>query len=280
MKNKIILLYFVIFCSTLYSQVEIKQNELPKGTLNESDLWKFNAKNTGKENLEVVYAITVTYNDSLLYDSGSKSYPLSSGESQTYQLKFNEQPLQNWQSNILKRMIMREGDFLPGEYKICMTAYAANDKKQPDKNKPLGSECVNHTVVNFENEGVIEIKPKKPTNSQLLISDLWNFTAVNKSKTKLIVEIYFLLTYNGSDLCEGVSRGFVMKPGESGDFNFKYNEAAKTRWLIEPKRDSILQSGKFPTGEYKLCLTARSEWSGKEYGNNCIDITVEEKKDK
>src|SRR5438552_19103549 len=121
MKNIILsILLILTLASVLYSQVEIKQNEFPKGTLNETDLWKFTSKNTGKDNLEVVYTLSITYNDTLLYESSTKSYMINAGESENMDLKFDEPPLKHFLSNNWKRMIIREGDFFPGDYKICM----------------------------------------------------------------------------------------------------------------------------------------------------------------
>ena len=178
-------------------------------------------------------------------------------------------------------MIIRKNDFLIGDYKICMTAYAANAKNEPDKDKPYGNTCVNHTVDNYENDAMLEIKIKKPGKGKLLVSDLWNFTATNKSKSKQIVEFVCKLTYSGEDMLEACSRAFSIKAGETVDLNLEYKQAVWTNFKMESKRDSVLKTGVFPAGNYNLCLTVRSEWSKKEFGNNCIDQAVEEeKKDK
>ena len=281
--KKIIFLIFslLIFASVSYSQIEIKFKELPKGKLNGDDLWKFDAKNTGKDNVTVCFTLTVTYDDTLLYEASTKEYPVASGETVNIDLKFEQPPLKGWYSNIKKGMIIRENDFLIGDYKICVTAYAANSKKQPDKDKPLGTMCENHTVDNYENDAVMEIKPKQPPKGTLSLSDLWNFTTTNKSKSKQIVEVYLLLKFNGEDMLRGYSRAFSIQPGETKDLNFELKQAVDSRFLIEPMRDKILNSGIFPAGDYNLCLTVRSEWRKKEFGSNCIDQNVpEEKKDK
>jgi hypothetical protein len=276
MKHILSILFILIaLTSVSFSQIEIKFNEFPKGTLNGADLWKFTAKNTGSDNLNTVFTLTVTYNDTLLYESSTKNYPIASGESIKIDLKFEEPPLKDWLSNRIKGMVIRENDFLPGEYKICMTAYAANKKNQPDKNKIYGNECVNHTVDNYESDAVMEIKPRKPENAILLLADVWNFTTTNKSKSKQIVEVYCRLTFNGKDMLEGYSRPFDINPGETKELSFKYNESVVFKFNMESMRDEILKTGIFPPGDYKLCLTVRSEWSKKEFGSNCIGQTVE-----
>ncbi len=283
--KRILLVLSFLFLSylapDLYSQVEIKHNEYTKGLLNGDDLFKFTAKNTGKDNLNIVYSVSVVYNDTLLYESSTKSLPLASGESANIDFKFTQPPLTNWLSNRLKGMIIREGDFLIGDYKICIMANPANSKNLPDKDKVLGSECLNHTVANYENDAVMEIKPKKPEEGKLSLTDLWNFTTVNKSKSKQIVEVYCTLTFNGETMLEAYSRPFSVQPGENAERNFKLSEAVWTRFKMEQMRDKILQSGIFPPGKYNLCLSVRSEWSHKEFGSGCIDAVVEEeKKDK
>ncbi|MCC6866388.1 MAG: hypothetical protein IT280_09560 [Ignavibacteria bacterium] len=280
-KSSFIIIILLLFTSIAFSQIEIKFKEFPKGKLNGNDLWKFDAKNTGNENLNTIFTLTVVYNDTLLYESSTKSMPISSGENINIDLKFEDPPLKNWYGNIKKGMIIRDNDFLIGNYKICMTAYAVNEKNQPEKNKSYGNTCVNHTVENYENDAVIDIKVKKPENAKLFTTDLWNFTANNKSKSKQHVEVYCKLKFNGQDMFEGTSRPFSLQPVETKDISYKINEAVNSLFLMEKLRDNILKTGEFPPGEYNLCLTIRSEWSKKEFGNNCIDQTVqEEKKDK
>jgi hypothetical protein len=282
MKKILSLLFmFVILAAVSYSQIEIKFKEFPKGKLNGEDLWKFDAKNTGKDNLNTVFTLTVTYNDTLLYQASSKNYPIASGETININLKFEEPPLKGWYSNIKKGMIIRENDFLIGDYKICMTAYAANTKNQPDFDKPYGNTCVNHTVDNYEDGAVMEIKPKQPEKGKLTLNDLWNFATTNKSKFKQNVEVYIALTYNGQDMLEGCSRAFSVQPGVTQELAFTWKQSIWNHFKMEPLRDSILSTGIFPPGDYHLCLTVRSEWSKKEFGTNCIDQTVDPiKKDK
>lgn len=276
-----LLFLLVIFSTVTYSQIEIKHNEYPKGTLNGADLNKFTAKNTGKDNLNVCYTVDVTYDDTLLYESSTKSYAIASGESQSVDLKFEEPPLKSWKSNRKQGEIIPENDFLIGAYKICVTAYTANTKNQPDFDKPLGNECINHTVDNYENDAVMEIKAKQPEKGKLTLSDLWNFTTTNKSKSTQIVEVFVMLTFNGQEMLEAYSQSFRVKAGETQELNFPWKKSVWNRFKMEPLRDSILASGNFPPGDYHLCLTVRSEWSKKEFGNNCIDQTVEQiKKDK
>ncbi len=269
------LLLFVMFAAVSYSQIEIKFKDFPKGTLNGNDLWKFDAVNKGKDNQNVCFTLDVTYNDTLLYKSSTKNYSIASGESIDIDLKFEEPPLKGWYSNIKEGMIIRENDFLIGDYKICMTAYAANTKNQPDFNNPLGNTCVNHTVDNYENDAVLEIKAKQPPKGQLALDDLWNSTITNKSKFKQIVEVYIILTYDGETMLEACSRAFSIKPGETQDVSSTWKHSVWNRFKMEQKRDSILASGVFPPGDYHLCLTVRSEWSKKEFGSNCIDQTVD-----
>jgi len=280
-KITLITLLLLITTAASFSQIEIKFKEFPKGKLNGADLWKFDAKNTGTEDLNTVFTLTVTFNDTLLYESSTKNYPISKGESINVDLKFEEPPLKAWFSNIKKGMIIRENEFLIGDYKICMTAYAANSKNQPDKDKIYGTQCVNHTVENFENDAVLEIKVKQPVKGKLSLTDLWNFTASNKSKSKQIIEVYCKLLFNGEDMLEACSRAFIINPGDIQDYNFQFNQSVWNHFLMEPLRDKILQTGIFPAGQYNLCLTLRSEWTKKEFVSNCIDQTVEEeKKDK
>ena len=276
MKKALSLIFMlVVFASVTYSQIEIKFKEFPKGLLNGNDLWKFNAKNTGKDSLRTCFTLTVTYNDTLLYESSTKNYTLMSGEAIDVDLKFEEPPLKSWFSNIKKGMIIRENDFLIGDYKICMTAYAANTKNQPDKDKQLGNTCVNHTVVNYENDAVMEIKPKQPAKGLLSLTDLWNFTTTNKSKFKQIVEVYITLTYNGEEMLDAYSRAFSVKAGETLEQTFTLKQSVWNNFKMQEKRDSILNSGIFPPGNYHLCLTVRSEWSKKEFGTGCIDQVVD-----
>jgi hypothetical protein len=220
----------------------------------------------------------VTYNDTLLYEASTKEYTLLAGETMEVTEGWEKQNIQNWLSNIYKRMIIREGDFLPGEYKICMAAFTANAKHQPDKDKPIGSQCVNHTVVNYESGAVMEIKPKVPEKGRLTLEDLWNFTITNKSKYKQITEVYWMLKFNGQDMYEGYTKAFSVKPGETTDQSFKSRDIVVNHWFIEKMRDSILKTQVFPPGNYNLCLTVRSEWSKTEFGTGCIDAIVEEKK--
>lgn len=270
-----------MLASVTYSQIEIKFKEFPKGKLNGDDLWKFEAKNTGKDNLNTCFTLTVNYNDTLLYESSTKGYAIGAGETINVDLKFNDPPLKGWFSNIKKGMIIRENDFLIGDYKICMTSYAANTKNQPDKDKPYGNQCVNHTVDNYENDAVMEIKAKQPPKGTLSLSDLWNFTTTNKSKSKQIVEVYIKLLFNGEEMFNAYSRAFSINPGETKELNFEFKQAVVTHFLMEPLRDKVLNTGIFPAGDYNLCLTVRSEWSKKEFGSNCIDQNVpEEKKEK
>ena len=270
-----ILFMLVMFNVVSYSQIEIKFKEFPKGTLNGNDLWKFDASNKGSENQNVCFTLDVTYNDTLLYKSSTKNYSIAAGESINIDLKFTDPPLTSWYSNQKKGMIIRENDFLIGEYKICMTAYAANTKNQPDFDKPLGNTCVNHTVENYENDAVMEIKAKQPPKGKFTLSDLWNFTTTNKSKSKQIVEVYISLTYNGDEMLDAYSRAFSVKAGESVDEAFTLKQSVWNNFKMQTMRDSILASGNFPPGDYHLCLTVRSEWSKKEFGTNCIDQTVD-----
>ena len=276
-----VIFILVIFSTVTYSQIEIKHNEYPKGTLNGNDLYKFTAKNTGKDNLNVCYTVDVTYNDTLLYESSTKSYAIASGESQSVDLKFEDPPLKSWKSNHKSGEIIPENDFLIGDYKICVTAYASNTKNQPDFDKPLGNECIKHTVDNYENDAMMEIKAKQPAKGMLTLSDLWNFTTTNKSKSTQIVEVFIVLTYNGQEMLEAYSRSFRVKPGETQELAFPWKQSVWNHFKMEPLRDSILATGNFPPGDYHLCLTERSEWSKKEFGNNCIDQAVDPiKKDK
>ena len=276
MKKIIFILFFILFIAVnSYSQIEIKHNEYPKGLLSGSDLWKFTAKNTGKDNLNAVFTLALTRNDSLLYESSTYGYSISSGETITIDLNVEKPPLKNWYGNIMKGMVIREWDFLPGEYKICFTAYETNKKNQPNFDKPYGSECLNHTVINYEDDAVMEIKAKKPEKGKLYLTDLWNFTATNKSKFKQIVEVYIKLLYNGKEMLDGYSRPFSVKAGETVEKSFTWKESVVNHFMMQELRDSIFIKGFFPPGDYNLCLTVRSEWSKKEFGSNCIDQTVE-----
>lgn len=221
-----ILFMLVTFSTVLYSQIEIKHSEYPKGTLNGADLYKFSAKNTWKDNLNVCFTVDVTYEDTLLYESSTKSYSLVSGEAKNIDLKFEEPPLKCWKSNHKSGEIIGENGFLIGNYKICVTANTANTKNQPDFDKPLGSECLNQTVDNYENEAVMEIKAKQPEKGKFTLSDLWNFTTTNKSKSKQKVEVYIKLQFNGGEMLEAFSRAFSIKPVKHRNLVFRGNKVS------------------------------------------------------
>src|SRR4030095_15687413 len=136
--------------------------------------------------------------------------------------------------------------------------------------------CFVCLIYNTSINAQVNINLRYPPLNQLALSDLWNLTITNTSGNDL--RIYLEGTASESKdgaIVEGKSSSFVLKALETRTFTPNNIGSTDVKWKNNKYKEIILRTGTAPSGNYTICVYAKSEPTGSGVGSDCKEKKVE-----